>query len=141
MARRSRDQFQSSQASTLSRNIATRRAADSDRQASPYCAGLQDTEHRPRHRSLVKLRPIGAQRVSGAPSVRPAEVDAFCTTNPWLQRIATQIATHRRHYIDLYRFFALALSLRNGFTAYFVLSPVSGLCCHRRRAEKTSRKA
>jgi hypothetical protein len=26
-------------------------------------------------------------------------------------------------------------SLRNGFTAYFVLSPVTGLFCHRRRAD------
>jgi hypothetical protein len=26
------------------------------------------------------------------------------------------------------------LSPRNGFTAYFVLSPVSGLFCHRRRS-------
>src|SRR5207247_2312924 len=30
-------------------------------------------------------------------------------------------------------------SPRNGFTAYFVLSPVSGLCCHRRRRD-TSRQ-
>src|SRR2546428_10050356 len=29
--------------------------------------------------------------------------------------------------------------LRNGFTAYFVLSPVSGLFCHRRRRD-TSRQ-
>jgi hypothetical protein len=25
-------------------------------------------------------------------------------------------------------------SLRNGFTAYYVLSPVNGVCCHRCRA-------
>jgi hypothetical protein len=28
-------------------------------------------------------------------------------------------------------------SLRNGFTAYFVLSPVTGLSCHRRCAENS----
>ena len=31
------------------------------------------------------------------------------------------------------------LSPRNGFTAYFVLSPVSGVCCHRRQRD-TSRQ-
>jgi hypothetical protein len=30
---------------------------------------------------------------------------------------------------------ASRLSLRDGFTAYFVLSPVNGLCCHRRPQE------
>jgi hypothetical protein len=30
-------------------------------------------------------------------------------------------------------------SLRSGFTAYFVLSPVNGLCCHRRHADRSTR--
>jgi hypothetical protein len=29
-------------------------------------------------------------------------------------------------------------SLRNGFTAYFVLSPVNRLCCHRRHADRST---
>jgi len=44
-----------------------------------------------------------------------------------LQRIATQIWTHRPDRIDLYDVFPLALSPRNGFTAYFALSPVTTL--------------
>jgi hypothetical protein len=30
-------------------------------------------------------------------------------------------------------------SLRNGFTAYFALSPVNGLSCHRRHADRSTR--
>jgi hypothetical protein len=30
-------------------------------------------------------------------------------------------------------------SLRNGFTAYNALSPVNGLCCHRRHADRSTR--
>jgi hypothetical protein len=30
-------------------------------------------------------------------------------------------------------------SLRNGFTAYFVLSPANGLSCHRRHADRSTR--
>jgi hypothetical protein len=33
---------------------------------------------------------------------------------------------------------AIRPSLRNGFTAYFALSPVTGLFCHRRCADKSS---
>jgi hypothetical protein len=33
---------------------------------------------------------------------------------------------------------AIRPSLRNGFTTYFALSLVTGLCCHHRRADKSS---
>ena len=34
---------------------------------------------------------------------------------------------------------AIRPSLRNGFTAYSALSPVNGLCCHRRHADRSTR--
>ena len=43
------------------------------------------------------------------------------------QRIATQMTTHRPDTVELYRLFAPELFLRNGFTAYFVLFPVTML--------------
>src|ERR1700742_4203579 len=36
---------------------------------------------------------------------------------------------------------AFRLSLRDGFTAYFVLFPVTGLSCHRRPAQRTELSA
>jgi hypothetical protein len=55
------------------------------------------------------------------------------------QRIATQMTTQRTDRIDLYRFFTLIRSLRNGVTAYSALSPVSGLDSHRRLAERAAK--
>jgi hypothetical protein len=49
------------------------------------------------------------------------------------QRIATQMTTQRTDRIDLYRFFTLIRSLRNGFTAYAGLSPETNSSCLRRR--------
>jgi hypothetical protein len=48
------------------------------------------------------------------------------------QRIATQMTTQRSDTIDLYMVFTPIHFMRNGFTVSFVLSPVTGLCCHRR---------
>jgi hypothetical protein len=42
------------------------------------------------------------------------------------------MTTQRPHRIDLYKLFSQIPSLRSGFTAYFALSPVTGLFCHRR---------
>jgi hypothetical protein len=40
--------------------------------------------------------------------------------------------TQQSHCIELVRLFARLIFLRNGFTAYAVLSPVSDSSCHRR---------
>jgi hypothetical protein len=40
--------------------------------------------------------------------------------------VGTQMRTHQHQIIDLYCIFSPILFLRSGFTAYFVLSPVTG---------------
>jgi hypothetical protein len=46
---------------------------------------------------------------------------------------------HKGIRTQAYRFSGgIRPSLRNGFTAYFVLSPVNGLSCHRRHADRST---
>jgi hypothetical protein len=59
-------------------------------------------------------------RVSDAPAASCAKVES------------TRVSHHRLTG-------SVRLSLRNGFTAYFVLSPVTGLFCHRRRADNSAK--
>src|SRR6476661_3051922 len=46
--------------------------------------------------------------------------------------MATQMLTHQPHCVELFSVFAPKYSLRNGFTAYAVLSPATNSSCHRR---------
>jgi hypothetical protein len=54
-------------------------------------------------------------------------------------RIATRVTTQQSHHIDLTRFFTSELFMRNGFTAYFALSPGTGLVCPRHLADASAK--
>src|SRR3954451_4565286 len=100
---------------------------------SSPAAGLQGgRQPAPAHRCEIDPLPGGFRRAFGLS--RCACV--FLHNKLSVQRIATQIETHRPNCIDLYTLFAIAHSPRNGLTAYFAISPVIGLCCHRHPSDK-----
>jgi hypothetical protein len=67
---------------------------------------------------------------SRPPPKREGAGNAGCPMHPWPQKKA--VVFHR--FTGLNRH-----SLHNGFTVSFVLSPVTGLCCHRHRADTSAR--
>jgi hypothetical protein len=83
-------------------------------------------------------RSRGAMRPSGASTFRPAEGvgNAGCPPHPQ-PRVRNNKAHERSHhrYSRIHPAFPHAMVL----TAYFVLSPVTGLSCHRRRADRSAK--
>jgi hypothetical protein len=69
--------------------------------------------------SLGTSCPLKIQRAQGMPGAR-------CTRSLACEKVKSTRASHHR-FTETVRH-----SLRDGFNAYFVLSPVTGLFCHRR---------
>src|SRR5260221_12225861 len=77
-------------------------------------------------------RPRGAMRPSRAFSFRPKEGvgNAGCPLHP---RSRVHLVVVERTRVTTSTPESPGIPARNGFTAYFVLSPVTGLFCHRRQ--------